>query len=509
MKYALSVLTMVAMLFTTSLSAFAGETETPPTGTLTVQSTNAELVNKKVSVYKVMDLVVSGTNYDYTVNADFANFFKGKVTDWDNLSDEKKNEEALSYLKTQIGSTDVTDYSNATTAKTLVDELWSYIKTANVTAKKSDITMTADGTGAKATISGLEYGYYLVFAGKTPVSLATVDGNDSTVNVKAQYPTVDKTVEDKKGTTAEIGDPVEFTLTSKVPDMTDYDTYTFIFHDTFSDGLDYDSETGVSVKVGETDLVENTGYTVTYDSSTRKLTITMLNMKTSNYTTGDDIVVTYKAIINSSAVIASTGNKNTATVEYSNDPVNGGTGTSNPSESKVYVFDIDLTKVNASGGYLKDATFELYDSLPGEDSTPMSLVEVATNQYRLATDEDTTTVSSVTTDSTGIINIKGLKQGTYYLKETKAPANYNKLQSPIPVVITATIDETTGELTSWTYTVDGTDNEAKDNHVKVVNKTGTELPSTGAMGTAIFAACGVALVIAGSMFFRKKENPAD
>ena len=99
----------------------------------------------------------------------------------------------------------------------------------------------------------------------------------------------------------------------------------------------------------------------------------------------------------------------------------------------------------------------------------------------------TTEVGTITTGSDGHGTIKGLSSGTYYLKETTAPAGYKIDNTAIPV----TIDETTD------YTeIDATDDAQ------------TLLPVTGGVGTYIFIALG-ALIVIGTLLIvikNKKKN---
>ena len=77
------------------------------------------------------------------------------------------------------------------------------------------------------------------------------------------------------------------------------------------------------------------------------------------------------------------------------------------------------------------------------------------------------------TGTTGIIEVRGLNNGSYYFEETKAPTSYNAL---------------TGRTEATTIT----DANAT---IAVDNNSGAELPSTGGIGTTIFYIVGVILVI--------------
>ena len=104
---------------------------------------------------------------------------------------------------------------------------------------------------------------------------------------------------------------------------------------------------------------------------------------------------------------------------------------------------------------------------------------------KLADGTDGLTV--ITTDATGRFRLEGLKAGTYYLKEIKAPDGYNLLKKPVEI----TIDETGSVLVG---------NETAD-EVLVENKTGAPLPSTGGVGTGIFYGTGAALMAGAGLVF--------
>jgi LPXTG-motif cell wall-anchored protein len=116
----------------------------------------------------------------------------------------------------------------------------------------------------------------------------------------------------------------------------------------------------------------------------------------------------------------------------------------------------------------------------------------------------------VTTDSNGIITFTGLDAGFYTLTETEAPKGYNALQGPIYIDVVYTAPDPNDGNTACTWTVTAYEDEAKTKKIatlssedntaqlfleKIENKAGTELPSTGGIGTTIFYVMGSILVI--------------
>jgi len=569
----MAVLMAMTMILSMSMTAFAAEA---PKGTLTVNNTVA---GKTLDLYQIFTATKNGDNVAYTLIPAYEEFFKSKVTNGTTLSGEALSEAAYQYVKTQVGDD---GKSGVNFAKDILG--WILDSSNNITATKSVAT-----TATSTVVSDLAYGYYVVYPkGATDTStapgeqtytsvasLVSVTGTDATVNMKSNYPTVDKKLipsqsgngikvdaivdgswegnhqmeledengsedtiaphgatDEKKAGDFGIGDTVTYQLTSKVPDMTGYTSYTFKFTDTLSKGLDLKAI--LSVKVGSTELkAGKTGantYALSYDKTSRILTVTLNDFYNSyKNRVGETITVVYTATLNKDAVIGMNPNTNKAVVEYSNNPSTGGTGTSEPSIVDVHTFNFTIFKY-----YLKDETktglanaeFELYKANEAGDAADenakINIVDEGKGVYRQATADEAKatgfTSVKIVSDADGKVLVKGLDAGTYYLRETKAPEGYNKLLSDIKVEIKANYDETTGKLTSYSvdYTYNGTKTTGiaittKDNspEVAVENKTGAQLPSTGSKGALMVTLAGIVLfgaLTASKAFGKKKAN---
>ena len=569
----MAVLMAMTMILSMSMTAFAAEAQK---GTLTVKNTVA---GKTLDLYQIFTATKSGDNVAYTLNSAYEGFFQSKITDASALTGEALSEKAYDYVKTQVG----TDGSNgAAFAKDMLG--WILDSKNNITATKTVVT-----TAPSTQISDLAYGYYLVYPkGATDTSaapgnqtytsaasLVNVTG-DTSINMKSNYPTVDKKIipaqsgsgikvgaivdaswdgshhmgleddenesedtiaprgaaDEKKAGDFGIGDTVTYQLTSKVPDMTGYNSYTFKFSDALSKGLDLKEV--LSVKVGNTTLTaKGTGantYALAYDQAKRTLTVTLNDFYNSykNHT-GETITVVYTATLNKDAVIGMNPNTNKAVVECSNDPTTGGTGTSEPSIVDVHTFDFTIYKYYLKGQKktsLANAEFELYKANEAGDAADtnakINIVDEGNGVYRQATADEAKatdfTSAKIVSDADGKVLVKGLDAGTYYLRETKAPDGYNKLLSDIKVEIKPVYDKTTGKLTSYSvdYTYNGTTTtgkEIKDTktspEVAVENKTGAQLPSTGSKGALMVTLAGIVLfgaLTASKAFGKKKAN---
>ena len=571
----MAVLMAMTMILSMSMTAFAAEA---PKGTLTVNNTVA---GKTLDLYQIFTATKNEAgNVAYTLNSAYEGFFQSKISGASTLTGEALSEKAYNYVKDQVG----TDGSNgAAFAKDILD--WILKNATTVATTHTTANTTADTT----VINNLDYGYYVVYPlgatdtstapgnekVKSVASLVSVTGIDATVNMKSNYPTVDKKIipaqsgsgitigaivngnwegnhqmelddenesedtiaphgatDEKKVGDFGIGDTVTYQLTSKVPDMTGYNSYTFKFSDTLSKGLDLKEV--LSVKVGNTTLTaKSTGantYALAYDKSNRTLTVTLNDFYNSyKNRTGDTITVVYTATLNRDAVIGMNPNTNKAVVEYSNNPKSDGTGKSEPSIVDVHTFDFTIFKY-----YLKDETqtglanaeFELYKANEAGDAADtnakINIVDEGNGVYRQATADEAKatgfTSAKIVSDADGKVLVKGLDAGTYYLRETKAPEGYNKLLSDIKVEIKPVYDETTGKLTSYSvdYTYNGKTtngaaitNKTDSPEVAVENKTGAQLPSTGSKGALMVTLAGIVLfsaLTASKAFGKKKAN---
>lgn len=552
-KKAAAILMAVVLSLCLTVTAFAADGDVQTTGALTVTGSGlwnpSENTGKEVTAIRMFKARVSTSStteedaFDsYELEDSWLAFFKNNVClksmqdeglVKENATDDQIKEASVTYVR---GLT--TDAKFAKFAHNA--QIWARSNSSSLTKLTSKqnavyVSGAKDKTEGIATFTILPAGYYLVFpeGGSTGNALSerdtTLRGTDAmlvnvpkkngitAVKIKSTFPTVDKQVqvtengEFKDNGSAQVGDTVTFKLISKVPDMTDYNTYAFNFVDTLSKGLAYD-ENSVSITIGSVSVT--TGFTVTPPTgdNSNKLTIAfndlkkVKNVESTAIKAGDAIVVTYTAKITKDAQLTNPAT-NTVYLEYSNDPSSSGTGKSNPDESKVYTYAIDIHKfhdADKNGNYLANAVFQLKDGKGNEANIIKLVADETSNSYHVkaATDtEDSKILTTVKTDETGKIIITGLKAGTYYLYETVAPTGYNKLTEPIEITISVANEK----YDTPTYTVD-TVVQGTSNVIAVKNIKGTMLPETGSIGTIGLTALGVLVVLLGVFAPRKKKE---
>lgn len=421
------------------------------------------------------------------------------------------------------------------------------------------LTAVKSGTYANGAITGLDDGYYLVQdasdspsgTGETNSGAKTrfilkVAGGNVTVTAKSSAPSVVKKVKENtdvsdyvytdangEKTDADyndvadynIGDAVPFKLYGTMPDtIDDYSKYKYVFHDTLSKQFDAPAAENVSVKIDGTDAVD---VNVNVDSTTNTITVTFDDIKAKNKITKSSIVtVEYNAVLNSDAVIGLDGQENKVYLTYSNNPNWTGTGTETPDdkgktpEDKVIVFtyELDVTKyldneqtpANATDG--TKAGFKLSNA----DGKWATVENMKITGWVDSEDKAT----QVETAADGTFKFIGLDDGTYTLSETTTPTGYNTMAD-----LTLTIDATTANNQAWSgtasdalsaikLTINKVDTAGDTSTgivaTKIINQKGSNLPSTGGIGTTMFYVGGGVLVAgAGVLLITKKRAKKD
>lgn len=343
----------------------------------------------------------------------------------------------------------------------------------SVIASKLEKTSVWTKTSAgSSSLTGLDAGYWLFLtdtagkpAGKSTDAFTSpvytvIDGTSATtVEPKKSVPTVEKKVLDdskvtgvaitgedeanwKDAADSQIGQVVNYKLTGEIADnYASYDSYSYKFKDTLEKGLDFvdESLSVYALNGDEYTEIAPASYGVTKPSgSSRDLVVdfskgenglksaTAKNGGTLTINANTKIVVFYKAKLNSSAVIAgangkSNGNPNTVTLEYSNNPMVAGTGTSAPDTVEDYTYGIKINKVDlGTEAPLANAEFTITTKGDEKNAKEKYVAEGGTLS-------DTEFVHKTGDD--GSICLTGLDAGTYTVTEKKAPNGYTAVSS--------------------------------------------------------------------------------
>lgn len=527
MKKVFAAAAAIATVFGLAATTVATANAAGGNATLTVSTTDAKFAGKTVNAYKMFSATVSGDGQavSYTLTDEWKPFFKNSTASGlTDVTDANINDKANDYVSKLTG--------NALVAFATKASNWAQTKANNITVGAT-ATVSADASNSKytATFTGLDYGYYVVAvpgatlanASSQYATLVSVHSTSVTAEIKGNLPTVDKKVQvngtGKDATDAKIGDTLTFTLTSTIPDMSAYSTYTFNFKDTLSKGLTFGQVT--SVKVGDTTLTKDTDYTVTTapaDSGKTLLTVAMKDFKTKQQANaGKKITVTYTATLNKDAVVGGAGNVNSATIQYSNNPSTNGTGESEPSKVRVFTYGFTVDKY--TGKNYDDTATRLAGAeftLAHKGGTAISFVKVADSAtqnavYRVAKADEAGATTTITTPANGKVDFRGLENGEYTLTETKAPAGYNKLASAIGVKVDGQNNGTDTTHATVVIKYDNNngsvyDQTASNGVIPVQNKPGVVLPGTGGMGTIAFTVIGVLVIALGVAWTLKRKN---
>lgn len=366
-------------------------------------------------------------------------------------------------------------------------------------------------TSDTVTYSGLDLGYYLVDSSMGTLCALTTTNPTVEIQEKNTAPTVEKKVGNStdnvnsENNTASIGDKVYFktTITAQ-PGAQNY-----VLHDKMDAGLTFNED---SVKVNlrkkgtsnDQNLTKETHYnveTTNLDNTDPKCTfhINFFQSLCDSLGADDTITVTYSATLNENAVIAGKGNENETWLKYGDSQnTQHKTTTTKTFEMNVFKFYKDKKNSDKETG-LAGATFKL--TKDSKDAENISFVKTsdksaAEDVYRVAKKGDAGTVITITSPDSGKFKIQGLGAGTYNLTETQQPAGYNKLSDPVTVVI----DE------NGKVKVKKGANLEDATEVKVENKTGTVLPSTGGAGTTMIYLVGAVLVLGSGVVLATKRR---
>ncbi len=408
------------------------------------------------TVYKVADVDTTTGTYSNAVDG-LADILGSKASN-DGVNSKALLDacEALTALPASVGTLTFT-----------TDALTQTFDTAEAGVYYIKVTGTPNGVSVKKTGGAvLSLPYYKDGAWNNTAE-ATLKIEDGSVSVDKKIVEGTQRV---TSTTANIGDTITYELTASTAGSVEQKLSEYTIHDNISSHLTYKVVT--SVKLDDKVLDAASDYTVNAENkSDIKISLASSILNSEEFYNAANVVVTLTADLNNTAVIGKIdGNSNEDSLTYTN-----AYGQQNVPGNKVevYTFEFTVKKVDAkTKDALSGAKFTLY--------TDADCKNVAKNGAEAAT------------DTNGIVKYTGLNAGTYYVKETAAPAGYNLNAQVVTVVISKD-----GVVTSAAL---------KDGNV-VVEDTPIVMPATGGMGTMIFTVIGISLIAcAGVLFVALKKK---
>ena len=490
-----SLLLALVMVFALATTAFAQEVPgSGGNGSITISNAAK---GETYTIYKLFDATVSADNssiaYTGTIPESLKPYFTADKNGYISANEAAKNGENMSDgLKTALK-----DWTKTVTTA----------------------TATAESDGSALTFKGLALGYYVVTTsqGEQLISVDSTMKDVTIVDKNSSTPTeLSKTANNKD---VSIGDTVTYTVSFKTSNYYGAGTeakeiLSYTIEDTLPEFLKDVKVT--SIRVNNDVIQDQTGATPQFDSN-KKIVIKWYDEvnKQFLYDNGATVTITYTAKVTDKAIIDGNGNTNDVTLKWttkgSDQPV--------PSEIKeketIYTYAIALKKVNNKGVALPGAIFEFpFYVHTTPDTTDGAYIYAGENAGEGLTNQ-------ITTPADGVIIVKGVKIGSYTITEVTAPGGYNKLAAPVTVEAVKTgstttsktvyLDENgieTNETTNTTKVEVNIANIAAT-AVVVVNKAGTELPSTGGMGTTLFYVLGAVLVVGAGVLLITKKRMSD
>lgn len=431
------------------------------------------------------------------------------------------------------------------------DELATLASAANI-AKMTAVEGTKTGTTWEKTCGTVATaGSYLILVNSSTAEYiynpavvsadfdgenGTVDLTEETANIKKQNVKVDKKVDnDPDDYDVQVGDIVPFTVEVTVPIYNDNWTEPyFAVSDKLSTGLTLETVPSIDGLSFGTDYTIKEKGTVGSDGFTIQFAESYLKKNASKV-----IEIKYSAkvgeAVKDNAQVHEETNK--VTLEFSNNPSNSSDHKTVDDETHHYTFAIDASRFGSTtektGELVKvgvDADGQPITAYKEGDPLPEKVAPLPGAEFTLTGEgpnKSGTTVLTATSDSEGKMFFNNLEVGTYTLKETKAPAGYIKDNTEHTVVISAEYN-TDGTLKSYSIKIDDDDiatytaTTKADKTIETItpgknnmsfpinNKKGTELPSTGGIGTTIFYIVGMILVLgAGVLLVTRRRMRAN
>ena len=590
------VATCVAQLVTPVYAAEATQTYATPNGvadfgegnaSITIKGNSGQtLVGKRFNVYKLFDAenATDNESINYTWNKEYKTALQTVVGKKINKTASSVTEyDVIDYInslntnKVEGAQADQRLEGRYSNYRKFVEALRDEMVKENLAPTQVSVTATRPDGSVK--FGGLGYGYYLtdeVTAVQDTHSAASLiltntANPDATVQIKSDYPTVTKKIEEDDNGIGwndigdfEVGQKVPYSFETYAPNMNGYSTYKVVFHDKMDEALTFNKDSFsitissakkyYKLKNDEFNIVQNSGEDTFYAEIPdlkgivdKEFPEGMNNLHENEY--GQNVHVSYNATLNDKAAekTGRPGFENAVRFEFANDPDsngNGSTGETPWDTTVAFTYRINGLKVNNHNKLLKNAKFRLYSDSACQNevyvkSSPNGYVVM--NRDSLGGSDHTggtrpSSAVEMSSDEKGVFNILGLDQGTYYLKETDSPAGYRELLDPIVINIKPTFtdernnynagegatDKTLKTLEATAHVKEFLNGAYKESdttlttdvakgsaNITVVNYVGTKLPITGSSLTMICLGVGTITVVGALALDKKRKNKKD
>lgn len=555
-KRILSIVLCAVMLLGLSVSVMAAD----PTTSVTITG----VTKHEYKGYELLNASVGDDNFAYTINPKYKNIIVDALQVIDPaFPDGESDDVIIERIAAITTPEDMNHFSNAIYRAIQADPT-TYTHEAYWNAATTDLDQGYWLIAHIADLSGTTETNSVVMIDTVGDEAVTIAAKPDTIiddkQVDDENDSIRNPVSDNEDELAwdesadyDIGDEIPYAITGQLPnDVTQYSYYSFKIVDTASAGLTFlpgtfdmnvngeDKSIGEKGKAGvdfwyEIDSTTNTLYVYPAHGYTTNAGAA----KEANSTNGGDFKklfpadtdhalindstfnFTYKCRLNENAVVGGTGNENESKTVVSNNPYGDTFGETPPKKPVVFTYKFIVNKVDTSNHPLAGATFALekFVSVDPAGRSDDQMIAAGFQKHSMANSWGKfVEIDRLTVNAEGTtFSFNGLDDGYYKLVEKVAPAGYHKIADlEFHIIATHGPDVSAGGAikvldlkatfkNSALPNIDGDETNGTLT-VNIENRTGSELPSTGGMGTTILYIVGAVLVLAALVLLVAKKR---